>query len=107
MRRPCFILILFVLLSFGVSLAIPAEDMPETAYDESEALPYEGTPLFSIEVPQASARIAKAKAELSCDSLLGFNSLTKRCKRHRKNNGRSHWVPDSLTILNHSLPLRC
>ena len=48
MRRHWSVLILFVLLGFGVSLAVPAEDVPETAYDESEALPYEGTPLFSI-----------------------------------------------------------
>jgi hypothetical protein len=47
MRRPCFILILFVLLSLGLSQVVPAEDVPETAYDESEALPYETTPLSS------------------------------------------------------------
>jgi hypothetical protein len=105
MRRPCSILVLFVLLGFGVSLAVPAEDVPETAYDESEALPYEGTPLYSIVLPQASARIAKAKAELSCGSLLRFNCWTKRCKGRRENNGRSPCVPNSLTILNHSL--RC
>ena len=103
MRRPCSILVLCVLLGFGVSLAVPAEDLPETAYDESEALPYEGTPVFSFVVPQASARIAKA--ELSCDSLLRFNSLTKRCQRRRENNAGWHRVSDSLTILNHSL--RC
>jgi hypothetical protein len=105
MRRPGSILVLCLFLAFGVSLVVPAENVPETAYDESEALPYEGTPLFSIVVPQPSARIAKAKAELSCDSLLRFNSLTKRCKGRRENNGRSPCVPNSLTILNHSL--RC
>jgi hypothetical protein len=103
MRRRCSILVLFMLLGFGVSLAVPAEDVPETAYDESEALPYEGTPLFSSVVPQASARIAKT--ELSRDFLLDLNSLTKRCQRPRQNNVRSHCVPGSLTILNHSL--RC
>ena len=56
MRRPCFILILFVLLGFGLSLAVPAEDVPETAYDESEALPYESTPPVSILVPMGAAR---------------------------------------------------
>ncbi len=103
MRRPFFVLILFVILGFGLSLAVPAEDVPETAYDESEGVPYEGTPRFSIVLPLDSARIAKA--ELSCDSLPHFNSLTKRCKRHRENNGHSPRIPDSLTILNHSL--RC
>jgi hypothetical protein len=60
MRRPFFVLILFVLLGFGLSLAVPAEDVPETAYDESEGLPYEGTPLFSIVVPLAAARTTQA-----------------------------------------------
>jgi hypothetical protein len=55
MRRSCFVLVLCVLLGFGVSLAVPAEDVPETAYDESEALAYEGTPLFSIVVPLVAA----------------------------------------------------
>jgi len=60
MRRPCSILVLFVLLTFGVSLAVPAEDVPETAYDESEALPYEGTPVFSSVVPLGAARTTQA-----------------------------------------------
>jgi hypothetical protein len=60
MRRPCSLLILFVLLGFGVSLAVPAEDVPETAYDESEALPYEGIPLFSIVVQLTVVRTSQA-----------------------------------------------
>jgi hypothetical protein len=60
MRRPGSILIIFVLLAFGMSLAVPAEDVPETAYDESEGLPYEGAPLFSIVVPLVAARTAQA-----------------------------------------------
>jgi hypothetical protein len=49
-----------VLLGFGVSLAVPAEDVPETPYDESEALPYEGTPVFSSLVPLVAARTTQA-----------------------------------------------
>jgi hypothetical protein len=60
MRRPCSVLVLCVLLGFGVSLAVPAEDVSGTAYDESEALPYEGTPLFSIVVPLGAARTTQA-----------------------------------------------
>jgi hypothetical protein len=75
MRRPCSILILCVLLGFGVSLAVQAEDVPETAFDESEGLPYEDTPLFSIVGSQASARLAKAKAELSCEQDIEKNSV--------------------------------
>jgi hypothetical protein len=47
MRRVSSILVLFLLLAFGASVAVPSEDVPETAYDESEAPPYETTPLFS------------------------------------------------------------
>ena len=56
MRRASYILVLFVLLAFGLPLAVPAEDVPETGYDESEAAPYEVTPLFSIVVSKLSAR---------------------------------------------------
>jgi hypothetical protein len=61
MRRSSSILILCVLLGFGVSLAVPAEDVPETAYDESEGLPYEGTPLFSVVVPLVAARTTQSQ----------------------------------------------
>ena len=47
--------ILLVLLVFCFSLAVPAEDLPETAYDESETFPFEGTPLFSNVIFQAAA----------------------------------------------------
>jgi hypothetical protein len=60
MRKVCSILVLFVLLVFGASLVLPAEDVPETAYDESEAPPYEDTPLFSIVVPLLAARTTPA-----------------------------------------------
>ena len=102
MRRPFSILVLCVLLSFGASLAAPSEDVPETAYDESEPLPLQGIPLFSIVLPRASARIAKT--ELNRDFLLDF-SLTKRCKCRRDNDARSHCIACSLTIFNRSL--RC
>jgi hypothetical protein len=55
MSEPRVVLILLVLMSFGLSLAVPAEDVRETAYDESEALPYECTPLFSIVLLPAAA----------------------------------------------------
>ncbi len=60
MRRRCSILVVLVLLVFGASLVVPAEDVPETAYDESEALPYEGTPLFSILLSPLAAPTTQA-----------------------------------------------
>jgi hypothetical protein len=55
MGKPRLPLILFVLLFLGLSLAVPAEDLTETAYDESEAQPCESTPLISNVTPQATA----------------------------------------------------
>jgi len=103
MRKLRFLLILFELLGFGVSLAVPAEDLPETSYDESEVLPYEGTPLFSISLPQASGRIAKD--ELGCGSQFRFKTSGECRKCSRENCAESYCVPVSLTIINHSL--RC
>ena len=60
MRRRCFILVLCVLLGSGASLGVPAEDVLETEYDESEVLPYGGTPLFSIVLPLVAARTTRA-----------------------------------------------
>jgi len=98
MRRPCFILILFVLLSFGVSLAIPAEDMPETAYDESEALPYEGTPLFSSVVPLRAARTTQ-EVPSSLHPRLGARSLFAPARLRDANANRAKNTRISLALL--------
>jgi len=48
--------LVFVLaMVLGLFLAVPAEDVPETAFDESETQPYEGSPLFKVMPPQAAA----------------------------------------------------
>jgi hypothetical protein len=104
MHKSNCILFLLVLLGFGASLIVPVEDVPETPYDESETLPFEGTPLFSIAIPRASARITTA-AESIGGSLLGATSSTKRGQRRRENNTWSRCVTNSLITLNHSL--RC
>ena len=103
MRRPCSVLILCVLLGFGVSLAVPAEDVPETPYDESETLPCEGTPLFSIAAPEA---VAAAPAVLACVSPLGLDTVARRCESYWKHRAwATRPILDPLTILNRSL--RC
>ena len=103
MRKPRSAFALLLLLSLGVSLAVPAVDVPETAYDESAALPYECTPLFSIVAQQASDRTTKA--ELRSGPPFCFKSSTKRDKRCCNDRTRPNGVPVSLTILNRSL--RC
>ena len=51
-----FAVVFLMILTFGLFVAFPAEDLPETAYDESEAPPYEVVSLFSIAVPLVAAR---------------------------------------------------
>lgn len=46
------VFILLVALVLGIFFVLPQEDLPETAYDESESLPYEGAPLFSSDAVQ-------------------------------------------------------
>ena len=58
MRRIHAIVVLAVLLTFGLSFAIPADNLPETSYDESEPAPYETTPHISTLMLTESARFA-------------------------------------------------
>jgi hypothetical protein len=59
-RRPRFAAVLLMILTLGLSLGLPAEDVLDAVYDESEALPCEGTPLFSIVRPPVAARTTQA-----------------------------------------------
>ena len=45
----------FLILILGLSLGLPAPDISETSYDESEALPYLSTLSFSTTVPPEAA----------------------------------------------------
>jgi hypothetical protein len=98
MRRPCFVLVLFVLLGFGASLAVPIEDLPETANDESEALPYEGTPLFSIVVPLGAARTTQARPD-SLHPKHGLSSLFAPARVHDTDANRCETAPATLALL--------
>ena len=60
MRRPRASFLFLVLLVLGLSLTVPAEDPPETAYDESEAQPYERTPFASNLTQSATALVTQA-----------------------------------------------
>jgi len=55
MRKLGCALLFFVVLVLGLSLMVPGEDLAETAYYESEPLPYESTPLCSNVLAQAAA----------------------------------------------------
>ena len=54
--KPRFAVVFLMILTLGVSLGLPAEDVLDAVYDESEALPCEGAPLFSIVLSPVAAR---------------------------------------------------
>ena len=54
--KPRLVIVFVMLLSMGVSMGLPAEDVLDAVYDESEALPCESTPLFSIMLSPVAAR---------------------------------------------------
>lgn len=60
MKKPRSVFVVLLLLGFGLSLAVPTEDVPETAYDESEALPCECTPQYSTTMPSAAVRMTRS-----------------------------------------------
>jgi len=97
-----FVFLLAIIL--GLSLATVPEDAPETAFDESETLPYETTPLFSIVVPQAAAQAPEDRqTRVSAPAVSPLTEL-----RGRRLQGEKVAVhPDShpLTVLHCSL--RC
>ena len=94
-----------MILTLGVSLGLPAEDVLDTVYDESETLPLERTPLF----PGAGVKVLTCTPQPPLKSGPSFHlgSLAGRCcERGLKEKASSvHPISDSLTILDHSL--RC
>ena len=55
MTKPHPTLVLLMLLFLGFSLAVPAEDLTETAYNESEGQPCESSPPIFNLMPSAAA----------------------------------------------------
>jgi hypothetical protein len=58
--KPRCAVVFLMVLALGVSLGLPAEDVLDAVYDESETLPCEVIPLFSIVVPLVAARTTLA-----------------------------------------------
>jgi len=56
MRKTHSCLVFLMILVLGLSPALPAEDLPGTAYDESETLPFES----SLPISKLIARISSA-----------------------------------------------
>ena len=103
MSRSRSVLVLLIALVLGVFFAIPAEDLPETAYDESESLPYEGTPVICIAGP---AIVAERPDVRQCAPQPRFRSVrTADTQLLQPGPGSAHPICDSIPILDRSL--RC
>ena len=93
----CAVLFLMV-LTIGMSLALPAEDVLDAVYDESETLPCEVIPLFSIALWPVAVR--KTQAPLSFLHLrAGVPSSSTPARVRDTDAKRSAGVQVSLTLL--------
>ena len=102
MTRLHFCVVLFVASVLGLSLMVPAEDVPETAYDESEALLYESTPSFSF----AGAMPIGEEATLRWHAFRpGRAAFAQSTHGSARKSGSSPRLSRLLTILDHSF--RC
>jgi len=63
------VFVVLVTLLFTLGFAVPAKDLPETAYDESELLPVESAPAPSLTLAERSDQAA---AVGGCDALFAF-----------------------------------
>ena len=101
MMRSRSIFVVLAVLIMGVSFAVPAEDMLETAWDESESLPCENAPVFSVSVPEA---IACAPFRM-CASLLCLGPGTRPLSPRPENETGRSSLNDSRFLLDYLL--RC
>ena len=102
--RVRFAIILMMSLSLGVFLVLPLEDLPETAFDESETQPLESTVSFSGWPLQVAVRANRPSRSLGDD--LGVSSRVKGYVGHgERTPPAAHPISDFTTILDPSL--RC
>ena len=102
MARSHPILVALVAVMLGLFSIVPAEDVLETAYDESESLPYAATSIFPIAVASAIIRLLVGHLRVSLSRLGCSRSWTHFfLSRGEARNP----ICESLTILDHTL--RC
>ena len=94
MAKSAFALIFLMILTLGVSLGLPTEDVLDTVYDESESQPLGANAQVSIAEEQRGGEPQAARKRVSgC-----------RFQSHQTNSPKLS-AKDSLIILDHSL--RC
>ena len=94
-----FAIVLLMLLSLGVPLCSMAEDIQETAYDESEAVPFVGTRAFSILVPTVAVARTGQHVLSSLNLETAVTSMFGPARVHEPNAHRSANARVILTLL--------
>jgi hypothetical protein len=97
-------ILVLVTLTFGLSLALHAEDLPETPYDESQAVAGEHAPPFLTQVLQDSVQRTQPTQEST--SLLLLGSPTRHDEIRIEKRDRSE-QPNFVTPTFCAAPLRC
>jgi len=96
-------LILFLALAFGLFSAIPAHDVPETPYDESETAPYESAPSLLNEAVDSARMLLPAAPTPSSPSCAALP--TGRAETRIECMKQVHPISDCLALPAYSL--RC
>jgi hypothetical protein len=92
--KPRCAVVFLMILTLGVSLGLPAEDVLDAVYDESEPLPYE----ISTSVAITANPLNGVRAQVGPDSLqqkpgaLSRFSCARGTNRHRSTENRSGTV---------------
>ncbi len=98
MRRPCTLLVC-VLFTFAVSVLIPAQDLAEAAYSESEGLFCDRAPVFATTSGPDLQLVLKSRAPFYLDAPIRLS------KGSEIKVGSAYFIGDSLAGLHHLL--RC
>lgn len=62
--QPRFAVVFLMILTVGLSLRLPAEDVLDAVYDESEALPFEVIPQLSFALRPVAVRTTQSPLSL-------------------------------------------
>ena len=98
--------IFLAILTLGLSLGLPAEDVLDAVYDESESVPFEVNPQFPGVEEQLRAGEAREVEKRDSASRFRFFSAGRE-RQFQQANSPEHPRKDFLIFLGYSLPLRC
>ena len=104
MKKYFFTFVILGALLLGSSLALPAEDLPETLYDESQEVACEHTPLFLTQLLQDSVQRAQPTQKSASPVLSGSQASRGEIRLEKKQLSKQ---PECVTPTTHAISLRC